>query len=284
MPAQERARERKLYWWKEALIIVAFYGLYSLARNQFGSAKISPGEAPVQAFENAIKVIDAEKTLRLYFEERMQEHFLGVRWFLQFWNVFYGTAHFAVTLGAFVWMYKGGRTFFTRWRNTLAFTTALAIVGFSLYPLMPPRLLNAGGQYGGAKLAIEMKHGDFGFTDTIAEYGGPWKFDSGTGAKLSNQFAAMPSMHIGWSMWCALVMWRMTKRRWARTLFVLYPLATLFCIIVTANHYWIDGAGGLMTLTAGWFIGSRFDQWNDQRQLRRVIATATAVRSAPGMR
>ncbi len=262
--------ERRLYWWKEALIVSGFYILYSIARNQFGSARVDSGEAPEQAFNNAIKVIRMERAMGLFHEETMQEWFLSKHGFLQFWNVFYGTAHFAVTLGVFAWMFARGRAFFTRWRNALAFTTALAIVGFSLFPLMPPRLLNAEERYGGAALAVAAGHEDFGFVDTVADYGGPWKFDSGTGAKVSNQYAAMPSMHVGWSTWCAIVIWRLTRKRWARVLAAVYPVATVFCIIVTGNHFWLDGAGGLVALLAGWYLGAEFDQWNDQRQVRRV--------------
>lgn len=272
-----RRPERRLHWWKETLIVSAFYLLYSLARNQFGSARVDAGEAPRHAFNNAMRVIDAERAIGLFHEESMQEWFLSQRWFIQFWNVFYGTAHFFVTLTIFVWMFARGRAFFTRWRNALAFTTALAIIGFSLFPLMPPRLLNAEGRYGGNDLAIEAQRTNFGFIDTVHDYGGPWKFDSGTGAKVSNQYAAMPSMHIGWSMWCSIVVWRLTRRRWARILAAVYPVATLFCIIVTGNHFWLDGAGGLVALIAGWFLGAQFDQWNDQRQIRRTVATALAI-------
>ena len=277
MSVAEQTRVRRFYWWKEVLIIAAFYGLYSLARNQFGSARVSAGEEPVQAFDNAMQVIRFERAVGLFHEETIQEWFLSQRWFLQFWNVFYGTAHFFVTIGVFAWMFVGGREFFTRWRNTLAFTTALAIVGFSLFPLMPPRLLNDTGRYGGNAIAVREHRPNFGFVDTVSEFGGPWKFDSGTGAKLSNQYAAMPSMHIGWSTWCALVVWRLTRRRGVRALAVLYPLLTLFCIIVTANHFWLDGIGGLVTLTAGFFIGDRLDRWNDQRLVRRTVAEARTL-------
>ena len=56
----------------------------------------------------------------------------------------------------------------------------------------------------------------------------------------------MPSLHIGWALWCALAMWPLLRRRWQRVAVILYPLATLFCIIVTANHFWLDGVGGLV--------------------------------------
>ena len=71
---------------------------------------------------------------------------------------------------------------------------------------------------------------------------------------VSNQYAAMPSMHIGWSTWVALVLAPLMRRRWLRVLAISYPILTLFCIIVTGNHYWIDGVGGLICLGAGYLI------------------------------
>ncbi|MFM7755478.1 MAG: phosphatase PAP2 family protein, partial [Actinomycetota bacterium] len=69
--------------------------------------------------------------------------FLPYRSFIQFWNTFYGTAHFVVTLVVFWVLFVKRKNVFPQWRNTLAITTALGIVGFSLFPVMPPRLLDA---------------------------------------------------------------------------------------------------------------------------------------------
>ena len=281
MPAPERTPlERRLFWWTEAIVIAVFYGIYSLARNQFGSARLGPGDEPVHAFHNAMRVIRWERAIGLFHEETIQEWFLPYEGFIQFWNTFYGTAHFAVTVGAFIWLFRRKPVDFPKWRNSLAFSTALAIVGFSLFPLMPPRLLNEDGIYGGERIAVAEGYEDFGFVDTLADYGGPWSFDSGTMQSISNQYAAMPSLHIGWSSWCAIVMWRLTRRRWARALLVLYPAATLFCIVVTGNHFWLDGVGGLMALGLGSFLGFRLDRWNDARLLRRADAEP-ALTSAP---
>jgi hypothetical protein len=269
-------REHKLFWWKEALIIAVFYLIYSAVRNQFGSTLVDEGQEPVAAFNNAMRVIRIERAIGLYHEETIQDWFLPApegsfpaKWFIQFWNSYYGTAHFFVTIGAFIWMFRRGRHNFPRWRNALALTTALAIVGFSLFPLMPPRLLNDDGIYGGDRIAAEQGRENFGFVDTLDEYGGPWSFDSGTMQTVSNQYAAMPSLHIGWSVWCALVMWQLTRKRWVRGLLVLYPLATLFCIVVTANHFWIDGIGGLLALALGYWFGHELHEWNNRRLTRR---------------
>jgi PAP2 superfamily len=273
--------EHKLYWWKEAIIIAVFYAIYSFARNLFGSALVDAGQEPVHAFTNAMRVIRIEQAMGLFHEQTVQSWFLTYPGFIQFWNTFYGTAHFVVTIGAFVWMFRCDRADFPRWRNALGFTTALAIVGFSLFPLMPPRLLNNDGVYGGARIAAEQQREDFGFVDTLEEFGGPWSFDSGTMEKVSNQYAAMPSLHIAWSTWCAIVMWKLTRRRWARVLLVLYPLATLFCIVVTGNHFWLDGVGGLAVLAAGCFLGHELHEWNQRRQRDKVLRGLDAAGGAP---
>jgi hypothetical protein len=260
--------KHRLYWWKELLIIAVFYGIYSVTRNQFGSANMGPGE-PVHAFNNALRVIRVERFVGLFHEQAIQSWFTGWHSFLWFWNVYYGTFHFAVTIGAFIWMFVRSQDRFARWRNTLAFTTVFAIVGFSLFPLMPPRLLDDPGRYGGERIALERHIESFGFEDTLKTDGGLWSFDSGAMQKISNQYAAMPSLHCAWATWCTLAMWPLVKRRRAKALLVAYPILTLFCIIVTANHYWLDGIGGLVILAAGMFAGHELDRWN-QRRLGRL--------------
>jgi membrane-associated phospholipid phosphatase len=110
------------------------------------------------------------------------------------------------------------------------------------------------------------EQGSFGFVDTLPEYGGAlWTFDSKGMTQLSNQYAAMPSMHIGWSSWCAFAMWPLLRRRWTKIAMLLYPAATLFCIVVTGNHFWIDGIGGQLALAAGIWGGWALHRWNTRR-------------------
>ena len=149
-------REHRVYWWKEALIVAVFYAVYSWTRNLFGSNKIAADGIPDQAFTNAVRVIRAGDALNLFHEEAIQAWFLPYKWFIQFWNTWYGTMHFIVTLGVFILLFLKRRDVFPQWRNTLAAMTALAILGFAFFPLMPPRLLdepcpaNDPTSYGGA--------------------------------------------------------------------------------------------------------------------------------------
>jgi PAP2 superfamily len=277
-------RTHRLYWWKEVLIIGVGYFIYSWTRNQFGSNRIAADGVPEQAFHNAERVIRVERMLGLYHEESIQEFFLAwPRAFIQFWNTYYGTAHFFFTILVFVLLFRKRPAVFPQWRNSIVAMTVLAIVGFALFPLMPPRLLDAPCEdYGGACIVSDLRPdgGGFGFVDTLKEYGGPWSFDSEAVADLSNQYAAMPSLHIGWSMWCAVAVWPLLRRRWQRIAVFAYPLATLFGIVVTANHYWIDGVGGLIVFGLGTLIGWGLHRWNQNRldiKHVRALEAASAV-------
>jgi hypothetical protein len=284
-------RPHRLFWWKEALIVAIFYAGYSWTRNLFGSNKIAADGVPEQAFTNAERVIRWELSLNLFHEQTVQSWFLPYRLFIQFWNTYYGIAHFVVTLGVFVLLYVKRADVFPQWRNTLAFMTALAIIGFAWFPLMPPRLLDERCpipadiaeitdqriSYGGACIESDLRpEGGFGFVDTLADYGGPWSFDSETMASISNQYAAMPSLHIGWSTWCAIAIWPLLRRRWTKVLVLLYPAVTLFCIVVTANHYWLDGVGGMIAFGIGALLGWGTHRWNQERLDRRFLAEQEA--------
>ena len=285
-PAWTPERQHRLLWWKEALIVAAFYAIYSWTRNLFGSNKIAADGIPDQAFTNAERVIQFERWIGLFHEETVQDWFLPYRPFIQFWNIYYGVLHFAVTLGVFILLYVKRADVFPQWRNTLAAMTSLAIVGFAWFPLMPPRLLDKPcpavdpSQYGGACIPSRFRGtGGFGFVDTLADYGGPWSFDSEAMASISNQYAAMPSLHIGWSTWCAIAVWPLLSRRRTKAVLLLYPAATLFCIVVTANHYWLDGVGGLLAFAIGSLLGWGLHRWN-QGRLDRQYAEALTSASA----
>jgi hypothetical protein len=264
VPESAAAPPRRRPIWREIVIIVAVYLVYSTVRNRFGSAGGAPGHANGVAYGHALDVVNFERALGLFVEQTMQSWYLDLpaHGFIQAWNVFYGTAHFVVTAGALVWLFLRDPERYPRWRNTLACTTLLALVGFAAFSLMPPRLLDKDVAHYGPP-TVE-KH--FGFVDTLEKFPTFWSFDSGGLKKLSNQYAAMPSLHMAWSMWSGLVLLPLVRRRWARALIVLYPLATFFCIIVTANHYWLDAAVGLFVLGLGYLIGSWVSEFWRRRE------------------
>lgn len=120
-------------------------------------------------------------------------------------------------------------------RSVLYATNIVALLGFWLFPLAPPRMLP-------------------GFVDTVVIFHTWGSWGSGDMASVSNQFAAMPSLHIGWSMWSGVAILRLARRPWARALGVLYPVATLFVIVGTANHFLLDAVGGAAALAVGFGV------------------------------
>ena len=222
-----------LYWWAELLGILVFYVAYSTVRNMHG------GElAPPHAFDHARQIMSLERNLGIYHEQTIQQWALHSRPLILFANYFYGSFHFIVTIFAAVYLYRNHTDDFPRFRNTLAITTAIALIGFTLYPLAPPRMFS-------------------GFVDTLLRDPAFWSFNSGGMQTVSNQYAAMPSVHIAWAAWCALALGPRLKNRAAAVLAWCYPMITLVVIVITANHYIVDAVGGLVTLGIGWTAANR---------------------------
>jgi hypothetical protein len=254
-PISQRAR---LGWIGEVVGGLAIYLSYDTLRSHVA------GPTHI-AFAHAKQIISAERFLHIYWERDIQQAFLRVDWFIAFWNIYYGTIHFVMPIVALVWLFRRAPARYVRWRNTLALMFGLAVLGFWLYPLMPPRVMPS----------------RYGFVDTAAEYYnfGPQvrvKFDQHgqptheAAEQFGNLYAAMPSFHVGWSTWVALTLWPLVRRNWAKLLLVAYPLTILFCITVTANHWLLDAVGGWVVLGLGYAGARGIDAAFASRRRRRV--------------
>ena len=238
--------------------MLAYYYTYDFLRSRVAVA------GAARPFHHALDLVDAERFLGMYHERTIQQWLLParglMRGFIEFWNVYYGTIHFVVPALVFVWLYRRLPDRYPRWRNAWFAMNALALVSFALWPLTPPRLMSA----------------HFGFVDTAATIGCPLMCSSaGHSAKeFGNLYAAMPSLHLGWSTWAALAVWRLTPRWWVRALATLYPLVTLFDVVVTANHWILDGAGGVVFLGLGFAVSAPLTRWARDRATTRPRAPA----------
>ncbi|MFG2517118.1 phosphatase PAP2 family protein [Streptomyces sp. NPDC048584] len=216
--------------WFEILLIGVSYWTYSLVRN-------AVPEQRAEALRNADWIWRLEGQLGLAFEESVNHAVNGVTWLVVGMNYYYATLHFVVTLSVLVWLYRSHPGRYAASRLVLFTTTGIALAGYYLYPLAPPRLMR--GQ---------------DFVDTVLVHQTWGSMASGDLKHMSNQYAAMPSMHIGWSMWCGLTVFALASVPWARVLGLLYPAATLVVIVATANHFWLDAVGGLICLSVGYGI------------------------------
>jgi membrane-associated phospholipid phosphatase len=175
---------------------------------------------------------------------------------MAFWNIYYGTIHFVMPLVALVWLYRKAPVRYVRWQHA-GDHARRCWLGVGPAPrLMPAR---------------------YGFVDTAARF-----FNFGPQVKVrlgpdgqptaaairtyGNLFAAMPSLHVGWSTWCAFALWPLARRLWVKVLLALYPLTILFCIVVTANHWILDAVGGWIVLAGGYALAAA-----SNRRKRRAV-------------
>ncbi|GAA2831787.1 phosphatase PAP2 family protein [Kitasatospora paracochleata] len=229
----------------ELALIGISYWIYSLIRN-------AVPEQAVIAQHHASWVWSFEQTLGVNVERAVNHTVNSFGWLIVGMNYYYATLHFIVTIGVLVWLYRRHPGRYAACRTVLFVTTGIALVGFYSFPLAPPRLMTGGN-----------------FIDTVTVHRTWGSMASGAAAHVSNQYAAMPSMHIGWSLWCGLTIFFLAQRTWVRALGLAYPAATLVVIISTANHFWLDAVGGAACLAVG-FIAARLFYHVWAYQLPRV--------------
>ncbi|RJK95516.1 inositol phosphorylceramide synthase [Vallicoccus soli] len=189
---------------------------------------ITSGEVS-EALGNARHVLHLEDLLGLPSELALQRAALSWTWLVEAANVYYAVVHFPATVAFLVWTYVRRRERYPWVRNTLIGLTAVALAVHLFTPLAPPRMLEG-----------------LGFVDTGAVLGpavyGPPETDH-----VTNQYAAMPSLHVGWAVFVALGLVVMTRGRW-RWLWLLHPAVTVLVVVATANHYWLDGIVAVVLL------------------------------------
>lgn len=246
---------RRPSWWSELLLIAGVYGIYTLTRNTL-SAHVA------QARANALDLYRVEGRLHLDVERSVNLFVAapGARPLAVFADYFYSVSHFAVTIAVLLWLYLARPDVYRRARWVLMVTTLVGLIGFWLYPLAPPRVFPS-----------------LGFVDTVVRDGTWGSWGSATVARISNQYAAMPSIHIAWSVWSASVLLCWARTIWLKLAAGAYPLLVTFVIVGTANHWTLDVVGGVATFAIGassWTvmtrIRSRFDGVSRRSASRRA--------------
>ena len=203
-------------------------GLFVLAELSYEAVRGLADGARDQAMVNGQNVISLEKGLHTFFEPNLQAIFIDHRWIVDFANYMYMNSHFVVTTAFLVWLYVFRNQNFYFVRNMFMVAMALAIVGYALVPTAPPRLFPQEG-----------------FVDTITDFA-QVNHDSGLVKLFINPYAAIPSMHVAFSTMIGVTGVLVSRHRITKVLWVAYPVLVFWVVVVTANHFWIDGAAGLL--------------------------------------
>ena len=207
---------------REVTFIAAAALLYTLVRG------LTDDRVPV-AFANADGVISFERALGIFVEPGLQAAVLQREFLVDVVNAVY-IAYWPIVVGTLVWVMIRHPGHYPLYRNAVLASGAISLVIFALYPLAPPRFLP-----------------EHGFVDTIAANSAGYR-DFNASA-LVNEYAAMPSLHVGWVLLVSIAIMNLVRRAAVRATAALLPVAMFAAIVLTGNHYIVDGiAGGVVVL------------------------------------
>jgi PAP2 superfamily len=240
---------------QEAGTLVGLFALWQLA-----------GSQSVMSTDDALArgqwLWHTERVLHMPSEAGVQRFFLPHPLLVQAFNLYYAGLHFAVLTGCLIWLFVRYRDSYFRVRTTVVLFTGFALL-VQFIPVAPPRMLPDG------------------MVDTAVEYG---QSVYGSVAGFNpDQLSAMPSVHVGWALLVAIAIVNVSRSRW-RWLALGYPALTTLAVVVTANHFWLDGAASAILLALALLV-QRAGQAVRRRYQRRAAAAARAAAgSAPQMR
>lgn len=207
---------------RQLIILVTAFALYDLVRI------VSQGREVV-ALAHSQGIIHAEKALRIYWEPALQRAILGNRTTVESLNWFYARVHVPAIFLTLVLIYLYRNDSWRRFRNTFLVMDAIGLAIFVSIPVAPPRLVPGSG-------LIDTK---FLYSDSL---------QTGVMSFVTNPYAAMPSLHFGYSLFTAAALWILCPSRLARVVAIAYPVAVLASIVLTGNHYFLDALAGASVL------------------------------------
>jgi hypothetical protein len=234
-------REHKTPAWfkvvKELIYVTLFLYAYEYIRDHVvQSAHVAIG--------HALTVVHIEQDVGLFQERRLQSVLLHWPWIFHVLNPYYGGTHFLVPAVALVWLAVRHPDRYYRARNVLAVTTAAAFTFFWLCPVAPPRMLPA----------------RYGIVDTLRHLGGG-HVEMQLIDRAGDAYAAMPSLHCAWALWCTLALYPVLRTRWAKAVLVVYPLLTLLVVVTTGNHFVLDAIAGAALVVGAEVLLYQLPRW-----------------------
>jgi hypothetical protein len=205
------------------------------------------------AIERARQIVDFQHFLHLPTELSLQRFVIDHDWLARFTNTYYAALHVPALIAFLVWMYVRQRDAYPHWRNGLVLVTAACLV-IRFVRVAPPRFLP-----------------DLGYVDLSTRYGLSLYGPVGKGA--SDQFAAMPSIHVAWAAVVSFGIFVVVVS-WVRWLFLLHVILTMLVVSASGNHWWLDGIVAILLLAGALAIDTRVRRAASRR---RATADPPAV-------
>ncbi len=229
MVARARVLQARVlpHGWLDALRQVSLFGAaylaYTLVRG------LVEGDAGA-AFAHARDVISLERTLHVFVEPSIQAWASGSHVAMVAASWIYVNAQTSVTVAALLYIYVRHNRNFYFVRNMFMIAMAIALVGYTVFPTAPPRFMP-----------------EWGFIDSVSDLTGVAVHGSSSVSAVTNLYAAVPSMHVAFALMIGATLARLSRRRFVKVLWLLYPLLMAFVIVVTANHFIFDALLGALT-------------------------------------
>src|SRR3954451_19575262 len=228
---------------RQVLLFFIAYNGYRLVRGMADDPGVTAA-----AFEHARNLIGIERGLHVFVEPSVQGWAAGTHFLTDVASWLYLNAQTSVTLGALAFLYLFHNKNFYFVRNMFMVAMGIALVGYTIFPTAPPRFFP-----------------EWGFSDAVSNFTHVGHDDVTVNA-LFNPYAAVPSMHVCFSLMIGLPLSRLVKNRVGRTFWRFYPLLVVFVIVATANHFLADAFFGSVTAAvsayaAYWLARARPAAW-----------------------
>ena len=233
---RSRVGDALLPAFREFALVAGLYAVWRLAR-------MLPITHEAGAVDRARDIDRLQHALHLPSEISVQHLVIAHDWLARFVNGYYAIVHVPALIAFMVWAFVRHRDLYPHWRNGLVAVTAGCLV-IRFIRVAPPRFVD-----------------ELGFVDLSTRYGLGVYGDVGTG--VSDQFAAMPSIHVGWAAVVALGTFAMTRSR-VRWIVLMHLPVTVFVVAATGHHWWLDGVVALLLLVGG----LRLDTWRRRARVR----------------
>jgi hypothetical protein len=212
----------------EAAALVGMYGLYELCRGFAAGSWML-------AQQNADEIVRFESDLGMFWEWDVQQWASGLPVLPVLLGLAYIGLHVGGTILALVWVHRRHREYFALLRTVIVAASALALVVYVVFPTAPPRLAG------------------LGFADTVTDHAGI-NLNSALLGELYNPIAAVPSLHFGYALVVGFAVAALARPRAVRVLGAAYPVAMLFVIVATGNHFWLDAVAGGAVVVVAWLL------------------------------